>query len=92
MSFRPTAHLKDLIPPFSKSGVVTHGGHFFTFDGRHLSLPGTCTYVLAQDMQDGNFSVIANFNEGNLVSITVTELKESITLKSNGNVSEKIFF
>nr|XP_033202794.1 apolipophorins [Bombus vancouverensis nearcticus] len=85
-AYRPTAHLKDLIPPFSKSGVVTHGGHFFTFDGRHLSLPGTCTYVLAQDMQDGNFSVIANFNEGNLVSITVTELKESITLKSNGNI------
>lgn len=50
-------------------------------------MPGDCTYILAQDIQDGNFSVVANFNKGNLVSVTVTEPKESITLKNNGNVS-----
>lgn len=38
-------------------------------------------------MQDGNFSVIANLQNGVLVSVTVTEPKESITLKNNGNVS-----
>jgi len=38
-------------------------------------------------MQDGNFSVVANFNKGSLVSVTITEPKESITLKNNGNVS-----
>jgi len=83
---RPTL-LSDIIPPFSKIGIVIDGGHIFTFDGNHLSMPGDCTYILAQDMQDGNFSVVANFNKGNLVSVTVTEPKESITLKNNGNVS-----
>ena len=88
LAFRPTLYVQDIVPPFSHWGIVTDGGHFFTFDGRHLSLSGTCTYILAQDMQDGNFSVVANFNNGNLISITITEPKESITLKNNGNVSE----
>ncbi|KAK1130809.1 hypothetical protein K0M31_018919 [Melipona bicolor] len=85
-AYRPTLYVQDLVPPFSKWGTVTDGGHFFTFDGRHLSLSGTCNYILAQDMQDGNFSVVANFNSGNLISITITEPKESITLKNNGNI------
>jgi len=86
-SNRPTLLPSDIIPPFSKFGIVVDGGHIFTFDGNHLSMPGDCTYILAQDIQDGNFSVVANFNKGNLVSVTVTEPKESITLKNNGNVS-----
>lgn len=89
--YRPTLYPSDILPPFSKSGVVTDGGHFFTFDGRHLTMPGTCTYILAQDMQDGNFSVVANYNNGNLISVTITEPKESITLKNNGNVREHTY-
>ncbi|XP_015429625.1 PREDICTED: apolipophorins [Dufourea novaeangliae] len=85
-TYRPTRYPTDIIPPFRKSGVVADGGHFFTFDGRHLTMSGTCTYILAQDMQDGNFSVVANFNNGVLISITLTEPKESITLKNNGNI------
>ncbi|XP_018353837.1 PREDICTED: apolipophorins [Trachymyrmex septentrionalis] len=85
-TYRPTLLLSDIVPPFSKVGIVIDGGHIFTFDGNHLSMPGDCTYILAQDMQDGNFSVVANFNKGNLVSVTVTEPKESITLKNNGNI------
>lgn len=84
---RPTLLPLDVVPPFSKVGIITDGGHFFTFDGNHFSVPGDCTYVLAQDVQDGNFSVVANFNKGNLLSVTVTEPKESITVKNNGNVS-----
>ena len=75
------------MPPFSKHGIVVDGGHIFTFDGNHFGILGDCTYVLAQDIEDGNFSVVANFNKGNLISVTVTEPKESITLKNNGNVS-----
>jgi hypothetical protein len=85
-AYRPTLLPSDIVPPFSKFGVVVDGGHIFTFDGNHLSMPGDCTYILAQDMQDGNFSVVANFNKGNLISVTVTEPKESITLKNNGKI------
>ncbi|KAF7405857.1 hypothetical protein HZH68_005226 [Vespula germanica] len=85
-TYRPTLHLTDIVPPFSKTGTVADGGHIFTFDGNHFTLPGTCNYILVQDMQDGNFSVIANLKNGVLVSVTVTEPKESITLKNNGNI------
>ncbi|XP_012523598.1 apolipophorins [Monomorium pharaonis] len=85
-TYRPSLNRVDILPPFSKIGFVIDGGHIFTFDDNHLSVPGDCTYILAQDIQDGNFSVVANFNKGNLVSVTVTEPKESITLKNNGNI------
>nr|XP_012148156.1 PREDICTED: apolipophorins [Megachile rotundata] len=85
-TYRPTLYPSDILPPFSKSAVVTDGGHIFTFDGRHLTMPGTCNYILAQDMEDGNFSVVANLQGGNLISVTITEPKESITLKNNGNI------
>jgi hypothetical protein len=77
----------DIVAPFSKFGIVIDGGHIFTFDGNHFGMVGDCTFILAQDMQDGNFSIVANFNKGSLISVTLTEPKESITLKNNGNVS-----
>ncbi|XP_011144506.2 apolipophorins [Harpegnathos saltator] len=85
-TYRPNVNPADIIPPFSKIGFVVDGGHFFTFDGKSFSMPGDCSYILAQDMLDGNFSVVANFNKGNLISVTVTEPKESITLKNNGDI------
>ncbi|XP_019888404.1 apolipophorins [Ooceraea biroi] len=85
-TYRPTLLPSDIVAPFSKVGIVVDGGHFFTFDGNHFGMVGDCTYILAQDMQDGNFSVVANFNKGTLISVTVTEPKESITLKNNGNI------
>ncbi|XP_035725460.1 apolipophorins-like [Vespa mandarinia] len=85
-TYGPTLHLTNIVPPFSKTGTIIDGGHIFTFDGNHFTLPGTCNYILVQDMQDGNFSIIANLQNGVLVSVTITEPKESITLKNNGNI------
>lgn len=78
--------LLDLIPPFSMSATIGNGGHIFTFDGRHITMHGSCNYILAQDMRDGNFSVVAELNNGNLVGVTVTDPKESITVKPKGVV------
>lgn len=38
--------------------TVIDGKHFVTFDGRHYSAAGECSYMLARDFVDGNFSVI----------------------------------
>ncbi|OQR71154.1 hypothetical protein BIW11_11172 [Tropilaelaps mercedesae] len=38
--------------------IVIDGGHFVTFDGAHFSAAGECSYLLARDFVDGNFSVI----------------------------------
>ncbi|XP_032678528.1 apolipophorins [Odontomachus brunneus] len=79
-------HPMEIMPPFKKFGFVIEGGHFITFDGKSFSMPGDCSYILAQDMLDGNFSVVANFNKGSLISVTLTEPKESITLKHNREI------
>lgn len=85
-TYRPTARASDIIPPFSKMGIVVEGGHFFTFDNRHLTLAGTCNYVLAHDTRDGNFTIIGSFNGGKFISLTIMAPGESITLKNNGNI------
>ncbi|XP_023288424.1 apolipophorins, partial [Orussus abietinus] len=85
-AYRPPHCFTDIFPPFSKTGFVISGGHFFTFDGRQVTLPGSCDYVLAQDIQDGNFSVVASLKNGVLNGITITEPNESITIKTNGEI------
>lgn len=85
-TYRPTAYISDIVPPFSHTGIVTEGGHFFTFDGKHITLAGSCDYVLSQDTKDGNFSIVGTFNNGQLNAITITAPGESITLKSDGNI------
>ena len=50
----------EFIPPFTMHASISDGQHIFTFDGRHLTFPGTCSYVLAQDFINGNFSILAN--------------------------------
>ncbi|XP_001604024.1 apolipophorins [Nasonia vitripennis] len=85
-TYRPINHLDDTIPPARKYGYFADGGLFVTFDGKQFVFPGTCNYILAQDMKDGNFSVVGEYANGNLVSVTVTEPNESVTIKSNGNL------
>jgi hypothetical protein len=79
-------HFEDSIPPSKKYGFFGDGGYVLTFDGRQFVFSGTCNYILAQDIQDGNFSVVGEYANGNLVSVTITEPGESVTIKSNGNV------
>jgi len=52
----------DYIPPFKAEASLYAGSHISTFDGRHLVYKGTCSYLLARDFVDGNFTVVANFN------------------------------
>lgn len=86
-TYRPIHDIDDMIPPANKYGYFTDGGYIVTFDGKHYVFPGTCNYILAQDIKDGNFSVVGEYANGNLVSVTVTDPTDVITIKSNGNVS-----
>ncbi|XP_024936320.1 apolipophorins isoform X2 [Cephus cinctus] len=85
-TYRSAGSLADIVPPFPKIGFIADGGQVFTFDGRHVSLTGSCSYILAQDVVDGNFSIVANLENGNIQSITLTEPNESITYKTDGSI------
>ena len=49
-----------------------------TFDKHYYEFAGQCSYVLARDFVDGNFTVVANY-EGNRRGVT----KKSIQVVSN---------
>jgi len=76
------------LPPFPIEGRIIEGEYLFTFNGDQITLPGACHYVLAKDIVDGNFTVIAKIADKKLQSITITDKSgESIDLNANGKVS-----
>jgi len=77
---------RNLIPPFPLYGLVAQGQHIFTFDGKHLTFPGKCNYLLARDAVDGNFSVVGSYQNGQLAAITLAQDGNSVTLKKGGQV------
>lgn len=67
-------------------GVVVQGQHIFTFDGKHLTFPGNCKYLLARDAVNGNFTIVGTYTNGLLSAITLADNQDSITLKKGGQV------
>lgn len=83
--YRPYAfNPVELIPPFTLHGEIADGSHIFTFDGRHMTFPGKCQYILARDFAEGNFSVVANLDDGKLKSIAVTDKGGHLEVSSDG--------
>ncbi|KAG5666411.1 hypothetical protein PVAND_014440 [Polypedilum vanderplanki] len=78
-AFRPT----ELLPPFTMHGEIADGSHIFTFDGRHLTFPGECAYILARDFVEGNFSIVSNMKGGKLQSIIVNDKNGFIEVNSD---------
>ncbi|XP_058823789.1 apolipophorins [Topomyia yanbarensis] len=85
--FRPYAwNPFAILPPFTMHGEIADGSHFFTFDGQHFTFAGSCQYVLASDFVDGNFSLVANVQNGKLKSVALID-KDVIELNDNGVVT-----
>ena len=58
------------------------GTEIITFDGHHISFKGDCSYLLAYDSKDRNFSLIANVKDGKLESLTLADSQDMITIKA----------
>lgn len=86
--YRPYAfNPLNFLPPFEKHAQISDGQHIFTFDGQHLTFPGNCQYILAQDIVNNNFTIIANLVDGKLQSITLLDKVDHIELNANGIVN-----
>lgn len=87
LTYRPYGwHPRNFLPPFDKHGTVVDGQHIFTFDGRHMTFPGTCQYILAQDFVNNNFSVVVNLDAGKLKSITLVDKDDFVEVSPGGIV------
>lgn len=72
---------------FSATGFVLDSHHFFTFDNRHVTFKGSCSYVLAQDLVDGNFSVVISLESGSLKSIAIINKGATLEILADKSVS-----
>eukprot|EP00058_Branchiostoma_floridae_P005945 XP_002591433.1 hypothetical protein BRAFLDRAFT_119260 [Branchiostoma floridae] len=60
--YKPSS--SNMVPPFMADALISGKQHFLTFDKKHFEFGGDCSYVLARDMIDGNFSVVLNYHSG----------------------------
>lgn len=84
-AYRPrTVNPFDAVPPKLRATIV-NGQHIFTFDGRHLTFPGNCRYVLAHDHVDRNFTLMMQLVNGAPKALILEDKSGSIIeLKENG--------
>lgn len=88
LNYRPYGfEINELIPPFSLHAHLGDGQHIFTFDGKHITFPGSCSYVLAQDVSNGNFTLVANLESGKLKSISLFDKGDTIEVDKSGIVT-----
>lgn len=70
--------------PFDLIGHIADGKNIITFDGRQLSFQGSCKYVIAQDSEKNDFSLVGQFKDGKLKSLTLIDSKNYVEISDNG--------
>merc|ERR1719369_1112175 len=86
----------ELFPPFSSHASWLSPQHFMTFDRKFFEYDGACQYVLARDTQNGDFSVMMNYqdreNDGRKLIVQVGdhtfELASEFVVKLDGTQVE----
>ncbi|KAL3871450.1 hypothetical protein ACJMK2_039447 [Sinanodonta woodiana] len=65
----PDSDYKNWLPPY-KGQATLEGSQITTFDGKTYTLSSSCTFILARDFKNGNFSIILkNDNEKEIIII-----------------------
>lgn len=85
-TYRPTLNPLDWVPPYKMYGILVDSHNFYTFDRKYYNFNGACSYVLAQDFVDGNFSLVVNLEGGKFKSILLNDAKDSIELESDMSI------
>ncbi|GFQ98349.1 vitellogenin [Trichonephila clavata] len=65
------------MPSFSGHALISGNQHFITFDKLSYDFAGRCSYLLARDFVDGNFTAIVNYG-------TEDHMRRSLTLLIDG--------
>jgi hypothetical protein len=94
------------LPPFKAQAMILFGRQYLTFDGEVYNFDGSssCSYLLARDFKDDRFSIVANYQGGQLdpktnrpsYSLlvvlddeeTVELFPSSLTVKKNGKPAQ----
>ncbi|XP_069109750.1 uncharacterized protein, partial [Argopecten irradians] len=75
----PSSDVSTWMPPFDVYGTV-EGNRFTTFDGKTYQFNGRCSYVLAGDYMDGNFSIILDYMGKQKRRVIITTTQHAVQL------------
>ncbi|XP_066998183.2 uncharacterized protein Apoltp [Anabrus simplex] len=59
--YKPYTEPSNWLPPFKGEAMIIGPQHFMTFDRSFYEFEGSCSYLLASDFVDGNFSLILTY-------------------------------
>lgn len=79
-----------IIHVYADHGVIIASTYIITYNGNPYNFkPNTGCYVLAKDIVNNRFSVLANYEDNVLISISVlSDSDETYSLLSGGSVSK----
>ncbi|CAG9816912.1 unnamed protein product [Phaedon cochleariae] len=61
--FKPLSDPSQWFPPFKGHAMLTGSNYFVTFDKNYYHFQGKCTYLLATDYVDRNFTLLGSYND-----------------------------
>ncbi|XP_033646963.1 uncharacterized protein LOC117306591, partial [Asterias rubens] len=67
------------LPPHEANGMIIGSNHFMTYDRTHYDFSSGCSYLLAHDFIDGNFTVVVDYER----DLTAGGRSKSIVLYLN---------
>lgn len=74
---------KDWIGPYAGHGMLVGSQHFVTFDKTFYDFASECSYLVARDFADGNFSIIVSYK-----GKTPETLRKSIIMETDDHIIE----
>ncbi|XP_077982070.1 uncharacterized protein LOC144437076 [Glandiceps talaboti] len=81
--FKPSTDIYNWIPPFKSHAVIAGQQHYMTFDKKFYEFAGACSYIVARDFIDDNFTVVVNYERD-----TQEPVKKSLTVITHGKEIE----
>jgi len=60
--YRPLVDPSCWLPPFKAEAMIAGSQHYMTFDRKFFEFQGSCSYLLAHDFVDKNFSLVITYS------------------------------
>ncbi|KAL1492708.1 hypothetical protein ABEB36_010924 [Hypothenemus hampei] len=70
--------LSEWLPPFKGHAMLIGGIHYVTFDKKYYRFQGSCTYLLATDVVNRNFTLLTSYDQTGIARELILLLNKTI--------------
>ena len=93
--YKPYTEPSNWLPPFRKYALIAGPQNLMTFDKKFYEYAGKCSYLLANDFMDHNFSLVISYSsvatkKFHEITLVVDRHHILIDLFNNASIFEKI--